>query len=1067
MHALSPNRQYPLWLCLLCCLGGTVRGDQPDWENETVFAIGKEPPRATGWPLPDAESALSDDAPRSTPWVQSLNGLWRFHWSPDPDARPRDFYRPDADVSAWSEIPVPANWQLHGYGVPLYSNIPYPFHADPPRVTGQPPRQFTAYDHRNPVGSYRRTFRVPDSWAGRQVFLQFDGVDSAFYLWINGACVGYSQESRTPAVFNVTPHIAEGENVVAVEVYQYCDGSYLEDQDFWRLSGIFRDVSLWSSAHVHVRDFFARAELDQDYRDAVLDVEIDVTNSSDTSATCGVDVKLLNDQRQVVGQAATGPLEVDAQSHRPARIPPIRLSNPAKWTAETPHLYTLLLTLTDGHGQVLECRTHPFGFRKVEIRDGQLLVNGQPVDLKGVNRHEHDPETGHVVSLDSMIQDIRLMKQANINAVRTAHYPNDPRWYTLCDTYGLYVIDEANIESHGMGYGPESLAKKPSWQAAHLDRVQRMVERDKNHPSIIIWSLGNEAGNGINFEVCYDWLKQRDPSRPVQYERAELERNTDIYCPMYADIPHLLQYASRDQQRPLILCEYAHAMGNSVGNLQDYWDAIEGHRQLQGGFIWDWVDQGLWKEVAPDAGVDDETGVSDSAASPPLRRYFAYGGDFGDEPNDGNFCINGLVQPDRRPNPHLFEVRKVYQPVKIQWADAADRTVRIFNKQYFTNADQWETHWVLRRDGLEIARGSLGHLDIAPRTERIVPVALPACEGPGEYLLTVACALPQDTLWAARGHRVAWDQLVVDASGSSTRDRGDAEPTKTDRALQLIETQEAYIVEGDRFRVAIDRHRGSLTSYRSEDQEMLSAPLEPNFWKVPNDNQYRNDYVRRLGAWRQAAERRQMREVTARQQAGHCVVTATMILPVGESAYTVVYLINQSGHVTISTSYRPGATGLPLIPKFGMTLAVPEQYQHVRWYGRGPHETYWDRKTGGEIALHAGSVEELIHPYVRPQDNANRSDVRWFTITNVEGRGLKFAGTTPICFAVWPYTAHDLEQATHDYQLPRRDQITVNVDHQLHGVGGDNSWGARTHEQYTLPGDRPYAYQFTISPVRE
>ncbi len=1213
-----------------------------DWENEQVFGRHKEEPRVSAMVYPSAQLAIQDQRDTSA-WFQSLNGPWRFHWSADPDHRPRDFFEPQFDVTAWDQITVPGNWQTQGYGVPLYSNIPYPFQKDPPRVMGEPPANFTNFAQRNPVGSYRRTFQVPGDWQGRQVFMQFDGVDSAFYLWVNGQLAGYSEESRTPALFNVTKYVREGENVVAAEVYRYSDGSYLEDQDFWRLSGIFRDVYLWSAGDQHIRDFFVRSDLDEVYRNATLAVEMDLANFAQQAASCSVEVALWDDQQRQVAETRVDSISIEPEGRRQVSTARVTVANPAKWTAETPNLYTLLLTLKDASGNTLEVCGHKIGFRTVEIRGGQLLVNGQAVYLKGVNRHEHDPVTGHTVSRESMIRDIELMKQFNINSVRTAHYPNDVLWLKLCDEYGLYVIDEANIESHGMLYGRESLAKDPKWQAAHLDRIRRMVERDKNHASSIIWSMGNEAGNGVNFEACYKWIKQRDPSRPVHYERAELADNTDIYCPMYAPIEHLTQYASQPQRRPLILCEYAHAMGNSVGNLQDYWDAIESHDQLQGGFIWDWVDQGLLTDVprghriadvavpsrtaevlgkvrdegvtGPVVVVDNDgldltgpfsvevvvhgyrhgsycpliskgdhqyllrfnnggidfviyqkqwvsarvgfdqanlteawnriAGVYDGehlliyangkevarvavqgpvaastfpvnvgrnsemtdrvcdlpireariygralapgeVASPASRKpdelrllldlshvtgesfplgrvakYFAYGGDFGDQPNDGNFCINGLVQPDRRPNPHLYEVGKVYQSIKVTPADLDAGRVRVRNKYFFINLSEFQAQWTLRRDGIDVASGPLGRLDVPPQTDAEIAIPFGQPASAGEYLLTVSFVLPEKCRWAPQGHRVAWDQMPVPCSASAAEAAQDTGP------LQLMEKDSAFVIEGDGFRLEIDRQQGTLCSYCVDGEELLAGALMPNFWKVPNDNQYRNDYLNRLGPWREAAKNRRVTSVIASKSEGSIDVVCEATLPVGSSQYQTRYTVTADGSVNVACRYEPGAAGLPWIPKVGMTCAVAGRLNQVRWYGRGPHETYWDRKTGGEIAIHQLNVEEMVHPYVRPQDNANRADVRWFTLTTKEGSGLKIVGQTPLNFSTWPYAVGDLEQATHDYALPRRDMTTVNIDHQLHGVGGDNSWGARTHPQYTLPGDQSYQYSFTLSPVRK
>ena len=571
--------------------------------------------------------------------------------------------------------------------IPSKKSLPY--------VMGEPPEEFTNYKHRNPVGSYRRTFTVPKDWKERNVFLQFDGVDSAFYVWVNGEQVGYSQDSRTAAVFDITSHLQPGINSIAVEVYRYCDGSYLEDQDFWRLSGIFRDVYLWSTGDTSIRDYFVRTDLDKKYKDASLHIDFEVTNRSTSNRRCQVIAELLDGAGHTLLKAKTKTKPVStggAQYFSLKRD----VADPAKWSAEQPNLYRLILTLVED-GKAKEVQTCRVGFREVEIKNGLLHVNGKTIYLKGANRHEHDPHTGHMVSEESMISDIKLMKQFNLNAVRTSHYPDTPRWYELCDEFGLYVVDEANIESHGMGYDKESLAKDPAWGQAHLSRVRAMVERDKNHPSVIIWSMGNEAGNGVNFMQSYYWAKTRDTSRPVQYEQAYFNKpNTDIRCPMYAGIDRIVWYAKNKPDRPLILCEYAHAMGNSVGNLQDYWTAIETYPHLQGGFIWDWVDQGLYKQT--DGGEE----------------FFAYGGDFGDKPNDKDFCINGLISPDRKPNPHLWEVKKVYQHIEIRSDNALKDRVVVRNKYHFTNLNEFEADWVLRCDGVEIESGTLGHLDIPP-----------------------------------------------------------------------------------------------------------------------------------------------------------------------------------------------------------------------------------------------------------------------------------------------------------------------------------------------------------------
>ena len=1037
--------------CLICAgLFGIMAFCQiglaaaPDWENEQVIGRNKEPGRAMAFPYPDRARALQATR-EATPYFQSLNGPWRFHWVPHPDQRPADFYRPEFDVSGWKTVSVPGNWQCQGYGMPLYTNITYPFRADPPRVMGEPPAEYTNFQARNPVGSYRRTFEVPADWKGRQVFLQFDGVDSAFYLWINGRQVGYSEDSRTPAVFHINRYLQDGPNVLAVEVYRYSDGSYLEDQDFWRLSGIYRNVYLWSTADLHLRDFFIHADLDDQYRDAQLRVEAEVRNFADRPQAFTVEAKLLDGVGKTVFQGVVAGGDAGAAATAAVTLnQPV--PNPAKWSAEQPNLYRLLLTLKDAAGKVVEVTTCRVGFRRVEMKNGFLLVNGQRIDLKGVNRHEHDPVDGHTVSVESMLQDIHLMKKLNVNAVRTCHYPNDPQWYDLCDRLGLYVIDEANIESHGMGYGEKSLAKDRAWKEAHLDRTRRMVERDKNHPSVIIWSLGNEAGNGENFYATYDWIKRRDASRPVQYERAGLERNTDIYCPMYATIEHMIEYARQNPDRPLIQCEYAHAMGNSVGNLQDYWNAIETHPSLQGGFIWDWVDQGLLVDVPNGRG----------------RKYLAYGGDFGDRPNDGNFCCNGVVHPDRTPHPHAWEVKKVYQDVKVQALDLDAGKVRVQNKSFFTDLNELEAEWLLQCDGRAVQSGSLGRLDVPPQTGReiAIPFEKPG-DGTGEYLLTVSFTLAKAKPWAAKGYVVAWDQFEMPwRQAAPAALGGGSEPPV------LKTTEDKLLVSGEGWTAAIGRASGELTSYRVDGVERLATPLVPSFWKAPNDNQLRSRYLQQTQPWRSAAAGRKLTSLQTSESAGVVQAIARYQLPVGGAGGEVVYRFARDGRVGIETSYAPGQGKPTILPRFGVSWTMPRAYDRVAWYGRGPQETYWDRQTGGEIAIYESTVDEMVFPYVRPQDTGNRCDVRWMTVTDQAGNGVRIVGDAPLSASVWPFTIADVEAALHPHELPRRECNTVFVDFRLHGVGGDNSWGALTHPEYTLPGDKPYRFEFTIEPVR-
>ena len=1242
-------KQPRLWLLALPLIWICVHASAQaiDWENEQVIGRNKLPGRVDALPFPTFESAIANDRTAS-PWYQSLNGAWKFHWSPEPSKRPDSFHAVEFDDLTWGKLVVPGCWQMHGHGIPIYTNATYPFAKDEPRVMGEPEnKDWTSYKWRNQVGSYRHTFTVSADWKMRRTIIHFDGVDSAFYIWINGKQVGYSQDSRTPAEFDITEYLTDGQNVLAVEVYQYCDGSYLEDQDMWRMSGIFRDVYLWSHADVYVQDFFVTTDLDHAYRDASLSVRVELANQAEAARSYSLEAKLLSAEGEVVASGNVSGELPTGNSHY--EIANLSVSNPAKWTAETPNLYQLVLTLRDGDGKTVECQSHNVGFRDVVISNGQLKVNGQPILVKGVNRHEHDPKTGHTVSVESMIQDIVLMKQFNINTVRTSHYPNHPKFYELCDEYGLYVIDEANVEAHGYGWGPDNnaIAKDPRWRDAHVDRARRMVERDKNHPSIIIWSLGNESGNGVCLEAMYDWIKQRDPSRPIEYEQAHERRNTDIYCPMYMNIQNMIKYATKEGiTRPLIQCEYAHAMGNSVGNLQDYWDAIEKYPALQGGCIWDWVDQGITKSVPTmrrceslrgpsgvvlgthdavdgvvgaveldhdekldrtgpltlevevkgqrvnrfnpliskgdhqyllrldNGGINftlfrdkwdglqvpyDKAGLLDgwnritatydgkqmvlyvngqergrgdgpnridrsghrvnigrnsehhdrvsqlpirqariySRALTPaevfsveernddrlvldidlrqisdteqplsprgLREYFAYGGDFGDLPNDGDFCCNGLVQPDRSLNPHIWEVKKVYQNVSVA-RDLATDQYSVANKFFFTNLDQFECDFVLRSDGEVRQRGSLGRIDVAPQSTATIELPIRLTQETTERFVTIYFRLAVDTKWAKKGHVIAWDQIKL-TDGLARRNisshNGEVDVTESELGVAII---------GADFTASINKENGSITSYTLDNREMLNAPLRPNFFKNPNSNQRPHDlWKKEWGGWVNASD--QMQAVSTEIVKRDGVATLRFVLnvkTVANSRLGLEYRFTRDGAITVSMEYEPQQKNIrPLLPRFGMSLALPKSIDQVSWYGRGPYETYWDRKTGGEIGIFSSTADEMWHPYVRSQDTGNRADTRWFEVREGESLGLHFgANGTPFNFSTLPFTLEDLDAAAHPYELPRRDFNTIFIDSNLHGVGGDNSWGAKTHPQYTLPGNKPHELRFVIQPIR-
>ena len=1035
-------------VCLLCVAAlaaSTVRAAQPnDWENPAVFDKNKEPPRCTAIPFPDGESARTGNG-EDSPRYQPLNGTWKFNWVRKPADRPMDFFKPDYDVSGWDDTPVPANWQLQGYGIPIYTNITYPFPANPPEIP---------HDY-NPVGSYRRGFTVPEGWADKQVFLHFDGVKSAFYVWVNGEQVGYSQGSMTPAVFNITPYLRTGENVLAAEVYRWSDGSYLEDQDIWRFSGIYRNVYLYATPDTHLRDFWVRNDLDAEYRDATMNVVAKVRNyGGETAGKRSIAVTLFDPNGAPVGQAPLMELAVDqvpaGEEVRLEMAAPIE--NPLKWTAETPHLYSVLLEHKDADGNVVEAQRCKTGFREVEVRDNQLWVNGVPVKLKGVNRHEHDPDRGRAVTVERMHQDLRIFKQNNINTVRTSHYPDQPVWYDLCDEYGIYVIDEANIESHGMGYSMKrSLGNKPEWKEAHLARITRMVERDKNHPSVIIWSMGNEAGPGCNFDASAARIRELDPTRPIHYER--YNKVTDIHSEMYHTIEQMRRYVENDPEKPFFLCEYAHAMGNSVGNLQDYWDLMEAHKELIGGCIWDYVDQGLRKPLE---------GKHPWKKGTPW--FWAYGGDYGDEPNDGNFCCNGIVQPDRRYNPSMHEVKKVYQMVKAAPVRAAEGVARVENKYNFISLDFLDVRWELAEDGKTIAQGTLPRMSLAAgkETEVTVPYELPEPKPGAEYHAKLVFALAEDTDWAEKGHVLAWDQWEVPAEAPDAPEAGVAAMP----ALEVDASRAVVQVKGEGFQLRISKFNGALESYVLGGTELLVKPLEPNFWRAPIDNDRGNRMPQRLGIWREAAEDREAEDAEVRQPKPQVVeveVAQTLKRAKG-SKYTTTYTIYGSGEVVVHADFAPGKR-LPNMPRFGMQMAMPKTFSQIAWFGRGPQENYWDRKTGAAVGRYALPLEEFIHPYIRPQENAHRTDVRWAAFTDEAGRGFLAAGMPEIEFSAWPYTMDDMDQSKHDYKLPRRDFVTVNLDYRQMGVGGDNSWGARTHPEYTLPA-QPYAYSFRLVPLQ-
>lgn len=1017
-----------------------------DWENPAVFGRGKELLHATLIPYPDRVAA---QAARASSRRLSLDGSWAFHWVRRPADRPRGFERADFDDRAWARIPVPSSWELEGYGKPFYLDEAYEFPADPPRIP---------HDY-NPVGSYRRTFTVPPEWHGMEVFLHFEGVQSAFYAWVNGEQLGYSEGSRTPAEFRITPHLNAAENLLAVEVYRWSDGSYLESQDMWRISGIKRSVWLVARPPVYLRDISVDADLDDAYQDGRLRVDVDVAAPPAVDLRHqGITIDLIGDDGH---SAIGGPRRVQVTPGWPgtgratfeAELPAV-----ARWTAETPDLYGLIVstqplppsapadTPTGAPGETVALAV---GFRRVEVRDGQLQVNGVPITLRGVNRHEHDPKNGHHLSEALMRRDIALMKQANINAVRASHYPNDPRWYSLTDELGLYVIDEANIESHGMSFDPDlTLGNDPAWMGAHMDRTVRMVERDKNHPSIIVWSLGNEAGDGVNFEATSAWIRDRDPSRPVMYEPAGRKPHVDLVTPMYARDYMLEEFARSEDARPFFLCEYAHAMGNSVGNLRDTWQLIGRHRQLQGGFVWDFVDQGLER-------VDAQG-----------RTYIAYGGDFGQERHGGNFCLNGLVSTHREPHPSWWEVKKVYQPIRVHPVDLARGEIAVENRHDFLSLEGFVGRYALLADGEPFFTADLPPLDTPPGGRQSVTLRLPAIEITTgvEYLLRTSFSPRHPSATLPADHEVAWEEMRLPF--------GVAVPSTQTRSMppvRLAESTTSIVIAGERFEISFDRATGDLAGWRFDDQELLTAPLAPDFWRAPTDNDYGNGQPVRAAAWQQAGPSRQLVSI-ATKRLGPALARVEVIyaLPAVAADHTLIYEVHGNGEVDVTATFVPGDEDLPELPRFGTRLRIPARFGDMEWYGRGPHESYADRRSGAPLGRYRGPVEDQLHAYARPQENGNKVDVRWAAWRDDAGGGLLVVGLPSLSLSAHRYATEDFDegpvkQGRHAIDLTPRDFVELHLDHAQMGVGGDTSWGASAHTPYAIWPQR-LTVRFVLAP---
>ncbi|MFT3870707.1 MAG: glycoside hydrolase family 2 TIM barrel-domain containing protein [Nibricoccus sp.] len=1066
-----------------------------DWENEQVLQINREPARASFVPFATVEQAREGRVEQS-PWFLSLSSetAWKFNWVPNPELRPVDFYKPKFNDKKWKTLPVPANWEVNGYGTHVYASSGYIFKIDPPRVTSEPPADYTTSKERNAVGSYRRAFELPPAWAGRRVFIHFDGVQSAFYVWINGQRVGYSQGSRSPAEFDITSHVQPGKNIVAVEVYRFCDGSYLEDQDMWRFGGIQRDVWLYSTAPVRIQDFAVRTELDANYRDATLRIEPKLA-AYDNRALKGwtAQAELIDPAGKPVFEK---PIRHDAEpilnreakpevlnDRTPQRGPrkfgwlESRVANPAKWTAETPSLYRLVLTLRDDKEAVVEAVACDVGFRKIEIRDGRVLINGRPIRLRGVNRHELDPDRGHAITYERMVQDIILMKQANINAVRTCHYPDDPRWYELCDKYGLYVVDEADLETHGLR---GKLASDPRWALAFLDRAVRLAERDKNHPSVIFWSLGNESGYGPNFAAMSAWLRDFDPTRPIHYEGAQgnprdpntvdvisrfyprtmdrylnpgIAEDADAERPENARWERLINLTLTDgEQRPILTSEYAHAMGNALGNLKEYWDEIYWHPRLLGGFIWEWADQGLRKKTADG------------------RAFIAYGGDFGDKPNLGAFALKGIVNADRETTPKYWEVKKVYQPVWVEPREMKPGAVvvRVNNRNHFVNLSEYDVRWSVLCDGAVVQQGQLEPWDVAAGGYKVVNIPVAAIEktiAGADYWLRLSFVTRAASAWAPAGHEIAWEQMKLEVETPKiTSIESEGWPM-----LTVADQGDLVQITGKIFAAKFSRSTGTLVSLDYGYGELLANSAGPvlQVFRAPTDND--KGFGKWLARdWRGAGldkVTRTVKSLTVTQPASALVRVESVAYSAaakGAFVHRAIWTIRGDGSIDVENQFTPEGE-LPPLPRIGIVMQLAPTLENFRWYGHGPGENYIDRREAAPVGLYSSTVAQQYVAYARPQENGNKEGVRWLTLTDKSGRGLLVvAKGEPISATALHFSVSDLDAAKHAYELKPRPEIFLSLDTKQCGLG-NSSCGPGVLEKYAVP-VQPYQLHLSFRP---
>lgn len=1023
-------------ICALASVGLTAFAQQPEWQDPNVNAINRAAMHTNYFAYESEQAALKGCRLASDNYM-TLNGTWKFNWVQNADQRPTDFYKVDFNDKGWDNIQVPGVWELNGYGDPIYVNVGYPWRS---QYKNNPPYVPTVNNH---VGTYRKEIELPADWKGRQIMAHFGSVTSNMYLWVNGKFVGYSEDSKLEAEFDLTKYLRPGKNIIAFQVFRWCDGTYLEDQDFFRYSGVGRDCYLYTRTANHIEDIRITPDLDAQYKDGTLQIDIQMKGKGT------VDLKLLDKEGKEVTTA-----QVKGSGKQTASM---TVSNPAKWTAETPNLYTLVANLQE-NGKIIESIPVKVGFRKIELKNGQILVNGQAVLFKGADRHEMDPDKGYVVSRERMIQDIKRMKELNINAVRTCHYPDNNLWYDLCDEYGIYVVAEANIESHGMGYGDETLAKNPLFAKAHLERNQRNVQRGYNHPSIIFWSLGNEAGFGPNFEACYKWIKAEDKTRAVQYEQAGTNEYTDIFCPMYYSYESCENYSKGNIDKPLIQCEYAHAMGNSQGGFKEYWDLVRKYPKYQGGFIWDFIDQSA-RWYTKDG-----------------KEFYGYGGDFNRyDASDNNFQNNGLISPDRVPNPHAHEVGYIYQNIWVKPVDLQKGEISIYNENFFRDLSDFYAEWQLLANGEVLQSGIINDLKVGPQQtvnqklnytlDNICP-----CK---EVLLNVAFKLKNTETLLPAGFAVAQQQLSV-------REYKAPENLLTEKKIAhdytpapVVEDNDSYylIVKGENFHIDFERRNGYLSLYDVNGLSILDegAQLTPNFWRAPTDNDMGAGLQKKYLAWKNPEIK--LTSLEHATENGLVVVTAKYDMPTVSAKLTLTYRINKEGAIEVTQSMTTDKNAkVSNMFRFGMRAALNKNLSNIQYYGRGPIENYADRNNSTNIGKYAQTVDEQFYSYIRPQETGTKTNIRWWNQTNKGGNGIQLVGKTPFSASALHYTMESLDDGLekdqrHSELVPQTDCVNFCIDKVQMGLGCVNSWGALPLDKYMVP-YQDYEFTFVIKPIQ-